>query len=666
MVRPMRRHLLVIASQCDQMDRLETLEEAATALDLALRHHGECEAALPDRSLLYGDLLGAEIDARVQEATERAAEQHALLVLALLGHGTTPRSDPRLHFMAKDSRRDTAFGACDVQKLVVDVATHPGLGGAIVLVDTCMAAGGAPGALAAREPPGGARLAMLMGASLLQDGYNLDFSRSLAKLLESGVPGAAEHMTLEDLKPLLEQEIGRQDLSLSHWNSMRGAGALWLARNNAAARTTLGRARADLQEVLAEVFGPAEHVPRRWDLSDIAELTRRLRGAPPSAAVDRALDLVADLTTAVKTEVFLHGWLGAALTSSLLLRGIYALDRGPLPIREVRDATEYVALEHPFGDPDCRGMMARFVVAVGRDAGKDLHGEELQDWAAKVGAQTQLNDAVAEAERLAPRPGGRLRLIVSLHGSITDGWPAEVQAWLQQGGRRLAADVFPCAAQNEAAGGRAVIEAVRWGVRGAKEIGERLRRIEIAAPEAILHSWCPEELEYGPLLGAEYDVVLRWSTRMNPPRELDWINDVARKKLERIDACTESVPLTWLAAEAADDLAGLEDRLRRGVHKDAVGLAHPPPGSTVLRLLFSFGPVVLWPRPDSGMPEPARALVHRYWRRLPAAFHDACRARLRDEPSAVPTNLRAVWDDLEWLDFCDHFTPLQLGQGSAE
>jgi len=231
---PERRHLLIIASQCDAMQPpLSRLEEAATALDLALRTHGECEPGLADdRSLLCGTFPAADINAHVEDAAVRAAKQGALLVLALLGHGFTRGSDPRLHYMGKESRPDRTIGACDVRKLVLDIASHPGIAGAIVIIDTCMASGGAPdlGALAAQQPPGGAQLAMMMGSAADQEGYDLVFTRSLAKILESGVPGANEHLTFGDLKPLLEEQVRSQDLSHLGWDSARRAGALWLAR----------------------------------------------------------------------------------------------------------------------------------------------------------------------------------------------------------------------------------------------------------------------------------------------------------------------------------------------------------------------------------------------------------------------------------------------------
>ena len=667
---PVRRHLLVIASQCDAMPPLSRLDEAANALDQALRNHGDCAPGLSeDRSLLCGAYSAADINGRVEDAAIRAAEQGAVLVLALLGHGFTPGSDPRLHFMGKESRPDRTIGACDVRKLVLDIAGTPGIAGAIVVIDTCMAAGSAPdlGALAARQPPGGARLAMMMGASADQEGYDLVFTRSLAKILESGVPGADEHLTFDDLKPLLEEQVRRQDLSHFGWNSARKAAPLWLARNNAATQMVLGRAKGDLQEALAQALDPAERVPRRWDPPEIARLVQRLRSAPESAEVDRALELVGDLTTAFKTERFIKSWLGDRLTTGLLRRGLQSIDRVDLPeIVEVRDATEYVALEYAPRDRDCRRLMARFVVAIGREAGKDPRCDELRGWAREVDATHQLNDTIAEYENLPPMPGSRLRLIVSLHGSITDGWPAEVQAWLQHGERRLAEGVFSCSGQSESATGGAVLQAVRWGTLEAKSSARRLQRIEIAAPEAILHAWCPEELKFGRLLGLQFDVALRWSRRISPPNGLEWINDAAREQLEQIAARTGSAPVAWLAPEAAGDLATLEHQLVHGFYDEcAIGLDHAPPTEQVLGLLLSYSPIVLWPRLDSGLPDAAQEQVRRHWHRLPGALSGACKARLRNRPSEVPTNLRVVWDDVEWLDFCDHFAPLQLDHGSA-
>jgi hypothetical protein len=142
-----RRHLLVVASQCRNMRRLQRLDEAAHSLADAFLDAtgGACDAALPDgRFLLSGELTSKEITEAIESAIRHASWREATLVLALLGHGFAAGSSTRLYFMGYDSQEQVGLDAVDVQSLLLKAVDHVGVNGVIGVIDTCMAAGAVP------------------------------------------------------------------------------------------------------------------------------------------------------------------------------------------------------------------------------------------------------------------------------------------------------------------------------------------------------------------------------------------------------------------------------------------------------------------------------------------------------------------------------------------
>jgi hypothetical protein len=170
-----RRHLLVVASQCRNMRRLQRLDEAAHSLVDAFLDAtgGACDAALPDgRSLLSGELTSREITEAVETAIRHASRREATLVLALLGHGFVAGGSTRLYFMGYDSQDQVRLDAVDVQSLLLSAVDHVGINGVIGVIDTCMAAGAVPpmGDVLAGSRGGRTRLALLLAAGVDQRG----------------------------------------------------------------------------------------------------------------------------------------------------------------------------------------------------------------------------------------------------------------------------------------------------------------------------------------------------------------------------------------------------------------------------------------------------------------------------------------------------------------
>jgi hypothetical protein len=82
-------------------------------------------------------------------------------------------------------------------------------------------------------------------------------------------------------------------------------------------------------------------------------------------------------------------------------------------------------------------------------------------------------------------------------------------------------------------------------------------------------------------------------------------------------------------------------------------------------MLKAHSAVVLWPSTAQQLSVEAKQQMSHCWHKLRESVREAFRAELRDEVGEVPGSLRAVWDDLAWLDFCDNFTPLRLDARSS-
>jgi hypothetical protein len=188
---------------------------------------------------------------------------------------------------------------------------------------------------------------------------------------------------------------------------------------------------------------------------------------------------------------------------------------------------------------------------------------------------------------------------------------------------------------------------------------EVLVNVDVAAPAHLLAQWQPEEEKVGRfLLGTHHAVVVRWSGRLDPVEDNAEINDAARKTLRAMASCG-TVPVDWVDPLVLGDRAGLEHGLMAGRYGAAVGVDHHPEDlCDVLELLLPYAPIVLWPRADV---RPAngqlRALVRHRWHELPEGFAAAYRARWGSHEGCPVClgDIRAVWHDETWLEFCRPF-----------
>ncbi|GAA0591486.1 hypothetical protein GCM10009546_62430 [Actinomadura livida] len=667
-----RRHVLVVATQCRSMSTLTALEPAARELANALRDPGVggCDPGLPGgESVLYGELAAPEIEAAVRTSISRAAENGATLVLALLGHGFTPGDDPTLYLMARDSKNGDRSSAVDVGRLVGEAVDHVGVKGVFVIVDACDAAGAIPPAstLTIGSSSGKTRLALLMAAAVNQPAYDMAMSRELVRLLDAGLARAAPHLCLPEITLELREHIAQQSITHFSYDGSDSYVPLWLSRNRhvQANMSPLGSyGTAELDTALAPLnlgglVGPG------WTLVDLYRLHEEIAQAQPGPARTRAASLVERLILAHRTASFLRSFMPAALTGTRLRQAVAALnmavsdDQAVGDVHTEIDAAEYVARNAPTSRGACVKALTRFVVELADDAGWDLNEPELRDWATGINALVALNDAVHErCERRAER---RLRLIVSLHYALADDWPEQIGAWLLHDQAVYEHENFDCPGSDRPGTETALANAVDWAEDHADALGLPLRRIEVAMPTGLLLQWRPEECAYERRLGVDYDVLPRWSRWLERLPDTRRAIRSARRRLTEIASITEGGRLDWIPARQAAEQHRLDEDFRNGVYRRGVGLlASPERNEKLFELLLRFAPIVVWPDSANIGPEHQKR-VEDSWNELPLGFLHAYRARWRDqscdEACDPVADLRAVWDDEEWLAFCDALLP---------
>ncbi|MFD9334432.1 hypothetical protein ACFWBF_08455 [Streptomyces sp. NPDC060028] len=661
------------------MERLARLEEAAGGLYEALADPslGACEPGLPDgrTALVAGDgLTSRMVRDTVDEAVRYAAEHRAALVLAFLGHGFTPGRSSTLHLMCADSTEDLRQDSVNVSDLLAVAVDHPGVGGVLGIIDTCHAAGAPP---TAQDLTGGARggrtrLGMLMASSLGQPAVDLSFSRQLAGLVRAGLPGAGGTLRVGEVLDALRTVIVGQDLTGFDFDGDGSAPEpLWIARNARVREGLLGGlggrlAAEELTEALADV-DPRMPVPDATpDLRAAVRCREQLLHLPASPARERALRGVDGLLVAVRTVQFVRGWIGGELTTDRIRHALYTMlaAEGRLPTGDpnLTDVAviDELTFNHPATEVDGRRAVARFVALLAQACGKDLKDPELRAWGQRIEAPVEVNDAIVHAARRTDSQ--RLSLVVSLHSSLTGDWPEVLDGWLLLDGAMVHHEQFPNEAADRRGAESAVEEAVQWAEEHAATLELPLKRLDLAVPSGLLLAWRPEEAGVAMLLGIRYDVRLHWSSRLTPDAVLRSIDSVVAERWASIAQCHVGAPVDWLPHEDLADPQTLRDHLRYGRYTRGIGLTrHPGADARLMEMLLAYTPVLLWPHAAEGFPAERHGCLDRNWWAMPGALARAYRERWRGDAGAGLADLRAVWDDEDWLRFCRFFrtsTPL--------
>ncbi|MFF9283237.1 vWA-MoxR associated conflict system protein [Streptomyces griseosporeus] len=670
-----RRHVLVVGAQCRAMGELARLEEAARGLHAVLTDPalGACAARTGDHpSLLVGaELTTEDVRTALREAVCRARDDNAVLVVALLGHGFTAPQQADLYYMVAESETGSIGSAVHVGQLLTEAVDEPGVEGVVALVDTCHAAGAVPDArgIAGGMRAGRARLSVLTAAAADQAARDMRLTFALVDVLRDGLTGAGPfvypdaRLTEELRGRVVGQVVGRFEYDSDPY----AADGLWLARNALPAPGAGGGAvgavgRADLEEAVT-LWRAGTRLPARLTRSALDELHTFARLADVTEGADplwqdRVTDVVATLLGCCDLVTLLNTVFAEVLNTGLLrtarqLAGLPPSAEGP---ELLRDLVEYAALratkvaESPWKAP------ARLVAALALLAPHGQMDARLREWARRHGVVTEFNDALTELARR--REQGELRLVVSLAGALTD-WPDEVDAWLVGSGEPLPVhERFRCESADQRGVGLAIGTALNWA-RRRLPAPEQLVNVDVAAPAHLLACWQPEEDRVGRRrLGVNHTVVVRWSGRMDPMEENAEMNDAARKALRDMAACA-SVPVEWIGVSVLRDRPRFEQDLETGRYDTAVGLDHHPEAlQDVLEQLLPYAPIILWPRPDARFDDVRlRSQVEHHWASLPAGFAEAYRERWAADHTcqACLGDLRAVWHDEVWLEFCRPF-----------
>ncbi len=671
-----RRHVLVVGAQCTAMGTLSRLEEAARDLHAVLTDPvlGACTPRTGDHAsfLVSATLSPEDVRKAVHEAVRRARADNAVLVVALLGHGFTPPQQADLYYMVAGSTTGSTMSAVNVGQLLTEAVDEPGVEGVIALIDTCHAAGAMPdaGRIAGGVRAGRTRLSVVTAAAADQAARGMRLTFALVEVLREGIAGAGATVYADArlTEKLRSRTVGQAVGRFEYDNDPFVAEGLWLARNVRSAPGTGGGVvgpvgRQDLEEAVS-MWRADMRLPAPLTRGDLDGLHTFARQGQVDDAADprwrtRVSQVVATLLQCAETVALLNKVLADVLTSDLLreARQLAGLPPEAEGAELLRDLLEYAALRAAGADEPLWKSPARFVASLAQLSGADAVVARLREWARDLGAVTEFNDALAEFTQ--KRQQDELRLVVSLAGALTD-WPEEVDAWLIGTGERLPVHQrFRCESADRFGTGRVIGTALTWA-RGRLPSPEQLINVDVAAPTHLLARWQPEEAKVGHrLLGVNHDVVVRWSGRMDPAEESAEMNDAARKALRGMAACA-TVPVEWIGASVLDDRQGFEQGLMTGRYDTAVGLDHHPDTlQGVLEQLLPYAPIILWPRPDTRAADGRlRTLVKQNWHSLPYGLAAAYRQRWSREHEGCGTclgDVRAVWHDEAWLEFCRPF-----------
>ncbi|WP_370942535.1 caspase family protein [Amycolatopsis sp. cg5] len=275
------RLALVIASQCDSLNRLSFLPKAAHEVAEALLDPeiGGCVPAAGTGTLI--DPTMVELDDALVDAFERASDNESTLFLALVGHGDYAADD--FYFLTRDAQYppDSRKSYLLAQRIKELLSRYSLLDGLVILLDTCHA--GIAAVQAAERwsrivGAAGKRFEVLT-ASDDRTAANGCFSLSLAKILRSGHPSLGERLRCPDLKRVISGHCPAQTaVHLAFdgtWLTPKGDEGLWLARNTSEAwqplrgnpaaeeiaRLTKGYLPTrELREVVSKVLGGARCV----------------------------------------------------------------------------------------------------------------------------------------------------------------------------------------------------------------------------------------------------------------------------------------------------------------------------------------------------------------------------------------------------------------------
>ncbi len=266
------RNLLVIGSQCRSLPELSFLPDIATKLYEAMTdpERGACQPAL-DPSGLVIDPTVAEAKKVIRTAFERAANDEATLLLAVIGHGEQVTEEGDFYLLPIDAEVPPADDtALNLVNHVKGLRRQHQTDGLVVLVDTCYSGTGAVAAGKAWPSLslGDFRFEFL-AATADRPAFDGCFSKSLVQWVQMGMSGGLGDLRCEAVRIALGDRCPNQVAQhLSHQSDP----GLFLAHNRApevVANPVAGTPAADNAERLTAWFQPT------GDLERVVEFSQR-------------------------------------------------------------------------------------------------------------------------------------------------------------------------------------------------------------------------------------------------------------------------------------------------------------------------------------------------------------------------------------------------------
>jgi len=151
---------------------------------------------------------------------------------------------------------------------------------------------------------------------------------------------------------------------------------------------------------------------------------------------------------------------------------------------------------------------------------------------------------------------------------------------------------------------------------------------------------------------------MNWRTRIDPPAHLRWLYRDAKHRWEHVDHPQAPARVGWLDRDHTRDLRELDRYLGRRLFPTGLALAHHPATEIeLLETLLKHSPVVFWPWSTTGFPDAARGDLKNIWDELPHALMAAYRDRWNGPDVEPVADLRAVWEDPDWLEFIRKLNP---------
>lgn len=680
-----RRHVLVVGAQChtDSPAERANLTKAAQGLHAALVRPdlGGCTDLGEGRSLLVDLAPGKDVVVRaIDAAVDRARQDQGTLVLAFLGHGVGGNGG-RTYFVTSGSQNEQAIShELDVTSVIEAAVNDTALGGLVVLVDTCYAAGAMPSptALTSGVRQGNVACSLLFATSAGLPAWDMRLSTALTELLEAGIPDAGDHLLVGDrMTDELRDRITTQTPSSMNFNGTRlPGGPLWLSHNGFAARRvaagSLGRvARERLRKALARLDVTA-------DIGSVAELSAWLAQAEAEArpnvpALQRVQELHKELKDCSAALLVLNEIFGPTLTEDRLRRAVLRTPHLPLELLErqpcpsLRDLVEHCVFHAPQYDP--RELLAQFAAALTHVSGRTEPPKRLVDWAEKLFVSQTVNTRLQELADATPR------LVLVAADDRTER-VVRVEASLLFGEAVTRTERFGCVPGGEA---DALDRAVNWALVWLSGTGERLLPVDLAVPTLQL---LDSPLEWRKLggrrkyrLGFKYEVTTRWSGLITPPSGvgrhemltvgqelLDALRDVGGDGdiTDGVGRNDDRRGPEWLGDEELSSLEVLQDWLDTAeMAVWGVSVRPKTDFESMVEELLLHSPALLWPWHER-VPDmrPLRDAVARHWPSLPEKLRSAHQARLRNRPapgddaSGALADIRAAWHDEHWQAFC--------------